>query len=315
MKLLLAALFISLGLGVFAQPVLAQRATPVPILQLNSDATSSATATDSSLIATDSSELASPAATLTPRTPEKNQDITEPTGTTKDKLVLWLEQNPIGDLSPLNPLQYVLRRAISNGLSVNIVVLILLFPIITSIIAFTRHIIGLKGFGIYIPAVLSVAFVSTGIINGIVLFLIILGAAMLTRKVVRRLKMQALPRTAMLLWGVSLVVLLVLVALAFLPANTLLTINIFPLLIIMLLTENFMESQLITSQSEATQLTLETLVTAIVCSVIVGNESVQQQVILHPELMLITVAAVNIIVSRYTGLRLLEWIRFRSVIE
>jgi len=262
------------------------------------------------------SAVASPAAQIEQAIQQKNdKDITETTSKQKDKLVEILDQNPVQSLSWYNFLQHGVRRAITNGVPANIIVLILLFPVITSIISFSRHVVGLKGFGVYTPAVLAVAFVSTGIVNGILLFVIILLAAMLMRKLLGRLNLQYLPRTAMLLWGVSIVTLAVLIGASFSQFSSLFIINIFPLLIIMLLTENFMESQLASSQSEALQLTLETLLTAVVCSLIIGSNLVQKYVILQPELTLLIVAVVNIIVGRYSGLRLLEWIRFRSVIE
>ncbi len=280
----------------------------------SADASQSATATETA-------GLATPSAETQQRIQERtDKDITETTGKSRDKLVQILDENPIGSFSWYNFLQHGIRRAIERGLPANIVVLILLFPVITSVISFSRHIIGLKGFGVYTPAVLSVAFVSTGIINGLALFLIILISAIVTKAAIKHLNLQYLPRTALLLWGVSIFVLAILIGMALLPPNilpsfSLLTINIFPLLIIMLLTENFMESQLSGSQSEAQQLTLETLIIATLCSLIIGSAIFQRYVILQPELTLIAVAILNIAVGRYSGLRFMEWLRFRSVIE
>ncbi len=262
------------------------------------------------------SAIATPSAQVQQAIQQKNDtDLTATTSKQKDKLVEILDQNPIQGLSWYNFLQFGVRRAVSNGVPANIIVLLLLFPVITSVISFSRHVIGLKGFGVYTPAVLAVAFVSAGIINGILLFIIILLAAILMKKLLSRLNLQYLPRTAMLLWGVSLITLIVLIGASFFQLSSLFIINIFPLLIIMLLTENFMESQLASSQSEAIQLTAETLVTAVVCSLIISSDVVQKYVILQPELTLIIVAFTNILVGRYSGLRLLEWIRFRTVIE
>jgi diacylglycerol kinase len=83
----------------------------------------------------------------------------------------------------------------------------------------------------------------------------------------------------------------------------------------MLLSENFMETQLFNSQKEAFRLTFETLVLAIICSLFMGWETVQKFVLLRPELTIVTVAIVNFALSRYTGLRLLEHWRFQSIIE
>lgn len=266
--------------------------------------------------ATESQSLATPSAEVEQKIQEKrDEDITEPTSKQKSVLAAYLDEHPPEPLSWNNFIQHAIRGAIENGLPANIVVLILLFPVITSIIAFSRHIIGLKGFGVYTPAVLSVALVSTGIATGLVVFATILLAGLISKTVLRRFRMSYLPRTAFLLWGVSILTLLVLVIAANLGITTLLTLNIFPLLIIMLLAENFMESESFSSRKQALRLSVETVGLAIFCSLIIGAQTVQKWVILHPEISLLTVAVVNFAVSRYTGLRLLERIRFQSILE
>ena len=262
------------------------------------------------------SSLASASAEAAQRLQEKkDQDLTETTGQQKSKLAAFLDEHPIGSLSWNNPLQHAIRQAIANGLPANIIVLLILFPLIAAIIATARHVVGLKGFGVYIPAVLSVAFVSTGIFTGVIVFIAVLIAATLARLAVKRFKLPLLPRTAMLLWVVSFFITLLLIASSWLNVTSLLTLNIFPLLIIMLLTENFMSTQMFSSQKEALSITFETLLIAVLCAFIINMEAVQQTVLLHPELTLISVAVLNIIVGHYTGLRLLERTRFQSIIE
>lgn len=265
--------------------------------------------------ATQSAEASESAEAIQKVQEKKDQDITETTSQQRSKLAMFLEENPPAPLSWHNMLQHAIRRAINNGLPANIVVLIILFPVITSIIATSRHLIGLKGFGVYAPAVLSVAFVSTGIFSGLIMFTIVLLTALISRSAVSKLRLQYLPRTAMMLWGVSVAVLLLLVATSFFGLTTFLTISIFPLLIIMLLTENFMETQLMSSQSQALRLTLETVLIAIACSLIISLEPVQKVVLLYPEITMITVAIFNIVVGKYSGLRFMEYFRFRSIIE
>jgi len=43
-------------------------------------------------------------------------------------------------------------------------------PAATALIAASRHLIGLRGFGIFLPAALSVSFVAIGPLLGIVVF-------------------------------------------------------------------------------------------------------------------------------------------------
>ena len=266
--------------------------------------------------ATEEGSLASASAQAEQQLKEKkDQDITDTSGTKKGKLATFLDEHPIGSLSWYNPLQHAIREAVGNGLPANIIVLLLLFPMITSLIAFARHVIGLKGFGVFIPAVLSVAFASTGILTGAVVFIIVLLATTIAKLSVKRLRLPLLPRTAMLLWVVSLLVALTLIASSWFGTASLLTLNIFPILIVMLITENFIRTQLFNSQKEALSITFETLLVAVLGAFIINMETIQQFVLLYPELSLIAVAIINILVGRYTGLRLLEKTRFQSIIE
>lgn len=271
------------------------------------------------LIATESAQVATPAATITEITEKiqekKDQDITETSGKKKTKLEALLDENPLKTITPFNFLQHMIRRSIENGLPANLVVLVILFPLITSVIAISKHIIGLESFGIYTPAVLSVAFVSTGIVSGLIMFFFVLITSVIFKKFVKHLKLQYLPRTAMLLWGVSTAVLLLLITTSMFSLTQFLSINIFPLLIVMLLTENFMETQLASNQSTAFRLTIETVAVAIFCSLLISAEFIQNAVMLNPELTILAVAILNIVVGKYSGLRLLEYIRFRSIIE
>jgi len=99
-----------------------------------------------------------------------------------------------------------IRQAVSKGVPPNMFVLILLFPLTAALVAFSRNVMGVKGFGIFIPAAVSVAFLSTGVVVGVILFLSILLAASLARKLISKARMQYFPRMAMMIWAVSLAV-------------------------------------------------------------------------------------------------------------
>ena len=127
------------------------------------------------------------------------QDITERTSPVKGKLENYLAEEVPGQLRINNFLQHAIRRAVSQGVSANTIVLVLLFPLVAGLIAAGRHLLGLTGFGIFVPAILAVAFLATGIKVGIALFVIIWLVAALSRKIIGKLKLQYLPRLAILM--------------------------------------------------------------------------------------------------------------------
>lgn len=272
------------------------------------------TATDSAQ-ASEEAKLSSPSAEVVGKLQQKtDEDITETSGQKKSVLAAHLDNHPIGPAAWNNIVQKAIRKAVANGMPANIIVILLIFPVIASLVALSRHIIGLKGFGIYIPAVLSVAFVSTGVGTGVTVFIAVLASALLSRPILKKLKLPVLPRTAMLLLSVSTAILALMLVASVYSIDMVLNLSIFPLLIIILLTENFMETQLFNSQKEALQITFETLLTAVLCSLIIGSQEIQKFVILRPELTLLGVVLINLAIGKYTGLRLLEYLRFRDLL-
>ena len=279
----------------------------VPLQEATATAEASATAT---------SELASPSAAVIQKIQEKkDQDITEPEGKQKSKLEAFLDDNPPEELSWNNFLQHAIRYAVSKGVPVNTIVLVLLFPLVASLIAGSRHIIGLRGFGVYIPAVLSVALISTGIMEGIIIFLAIVITASVAKKLIIPLKLSYLPRTALLLWMISIGILGTMFLSPSINMVTLMTVNIFPILILVLLAENFLDAQSRTKQTEAIALTVETIVLSAIGGLILKWETMQKLALLEPELLILGIASLNIIIGKFTGLRISERLRFRSIME
>jgi len=308
MKKILIALFLIIGFffgfsqsGAGAQ-ISVGNATPTP------EATDSAEATAEGSLATPSAE------TVQKIQEKKDQDITETTGEQKSKLVRILEENPI-EPSPLNLLQQAIRNAVSEGVTPNVIVLVLLFPLVSAFIAASRHIIGLRGFGIYIPAVLSVALVSTGVLEGTILFLAIIAVALPSKKLLARTKLPYFPRTAILLWLVSLAILAVELIAPIVDLVTLMTVNIFPIMILVLLAENFLDAQGRTKPADAIALTIETLGLSLMGGLLLKWEALQKFALLQPELLIIGVLLVNLIIGKFVGLRFAEYFRFRSLME
>jgi len=264
--------------------------------------------------ATASAEMATSAGTLSIEAVTK-QDITERTSAVKGRLEGYLDEKEIGKLSWLNFLQQAIRQAVDKGVSANTIVLVLLFPLVAGLIAAARHLIGLTGFGIFVPAMLSVAFVATGIKVGIIMFAVVFLGASLARKVTERLKLQYLPRMALMMWLVSAAVLAVLLGAVNINLGSLSAVSIFPILILMLLSENFIEVQTGKSRHEAVQVMIQTLVMAIIGAVILKTNWVQKLVLLNPEISLLVMALLDIYVGRYTGLRALEMWKFRKIIK
>ena len=138
-------------------------------------------------------------------------------------------------------MKHAIDSSIASGVPENTITLLLLLPIVATVIAASRTIIGIRGFGIFLPAALSITFVAIGPILGILLFVAIVVISTTVRIITRKLKLklQYLPRMALILWFVSLGILGILFASPMLKYGPLLNVSIFPVLVLTLLVEDF----------------------------------------------------------------------------
>lgn len=216
-----------------------------------------------------------------------------------------------------NLVSNMVANAIASGVPANTIVLLLLLPLVTSVIAAARHLIGIRGFGIFLPAALAVAFVATGPLLGIALFLVIVALSTLARLTLRKLKikLQYLPRMAFILWLVVIGVLGVLFTAPIFPNLNIANVSIFAILILVLLAEEFTRVQLGKSIRTAIDLTGETLFLAFISYLFLTNRPLQDFALVKPEILLGGVVIFDLILGRYAGLRLIELWRFRNLIK
>lgn len=218
----------------------------------------------------------------------------------------------------LHPIGYAIRNALTQGVPIDNIVLLLLLPLVAAVIAASRHLIGLRGFGIFLPAALSAVFVATGPVVGIGLFLVIVAVSTLFRMLLRRIhaKLQYLPRMALILLFVVLAVLaLLFVGPQVFGRRELAEVSIFPVLILVLLAEDFTRAQLGKSIRVAASLTIETLILALISFIFFSFRFLQEFALLNPEVYLFAVLGLDLFLGTYSGLRLLEIWRFRKLIK
>jgi hypothetical protein len=263
------------------------------------------------------SPVASASATPIVTVPTPAPDITQKTQETLGPLEKILKSQSLSSVWPWNPVKYAIRGAVASGVPANTIVLLLLLPIMTFVIAFSRNVVGIRGFGIFLPAALSVVFVATGPIVGIGLFLIIVAVSTFVRLLLRKLKLkiQYLPRMSFILWAVVLGVLGVLFMAPILKFSELSNVSIFAVLILVLLSEDFTRVQLGKSVKTALNLTFETLVLSLISFFFLTLKPLQEYVLLNPEISLVGIAVLDLLLGQYTGLRVMEFYRFRKLIN
>lgn len=204
---------------------------------------------------------------------------------------------------------------IQNGLPFETVLLLLMLPIIATFIAFLRQVVGIKAFGIYTPLIVTFAFLATnGLKYGITIFVAVIATGMLMRFILKPFRLLYLPRVAIMLTAVAILVLCILVLGGDLHRTGLAAVSIFPILIMITIVEKFVAVQIEKGDRAALILATETLIISVVGFFIASSGPLIRFIASYPWAILLTIP-VNVSLGRWTGLRLSEYFRFKEIMK
>ena len=209
----------------------------------------------------------------------------------------------------------IINFFIHQGVPFETVILLLMLPIIATFIAFLRQVVGIKAFGVYAPLIVTFAFLATnGIKYGIAIFITVLFVGMIMRFVLKPFRLLYLPRVAIMLTVVAVLILGVLVIGGEFKRTGLAAVSIFPILIMITIVEKFVAVQIEKGDWAAIKLAIETLIISIVGFFIASSSTLIHFLALYPWIVFLTIP-INILLGKWTGLRISEYIRFRKIMK
>ena len=212
-------------------------------------------------------------------------------------------------------MSFITQYMINQGVPQETIILLLILPVVATIITLARQVVGVKGFGIYTPLIISFAFLATGLKYGLAFFITILLVGTLVRLVVKHIRLLYLPRMAIVLTSVALAILLLFLGGAYSDRHGLIASSVFAVLIMVTLVEKFIAAQIERGARGAILLTSETLFLSIICYWVASWLWLQNFVLLYPLWIILGSIIVNVFLGKWTGLRLSEYWRFREVIK
>lgn len=209
----------------------------------------------------------------------------------------------------------VISFFIHKGVPFETIVLILMLPIVATFIAFLRQVMGIKAFGIYTPLIITFAFLATdGLRYGIAIFIAVILIGMLMRFILKPFRLLYLPRVAIMVSVVAISILIMLAVGGNFRRTGLASVSIFPILIMITLVEKFIAVQIEKGNQTAVILAFETLIISVVGFYIASWNELIRFLVNYPWAVLLTIP-INIVLGKWTGLRLSEYIRFKDVIK
>lgn len=205
--------------------------------------------------------------------------------------------------------------ALANGIPLDTLVLVLILPIIVTVIAFFRQVIGIKAFGIYTPAIITFALLATNQIKyGITIFVTVIIVGTFTRFVLKKIRLLYLPRVAIMITVVGFSILFLLFIGGIWNRTGLASVSIFPILIMITLVEKFVAVQIEKGGRAAVILAAETLAISVIGYYIASWHFLISAILQYPWLSLLTIP-INIFLGKWTGLRISEYFRFRQILK
>lgn len=213
--------------------------------------------------------------------------------------------------SLLHPL---VQFSLDQGIPLETLRFLLLLPFVVTLIAFFRQIVGIKAFGIYTPTLIVFSFLEIGLKYGIAIYVSVILISTLVRFVLKRFRLLSLSRIAITLTIVSFALFFLLLFGASIQRTGFATVSIVPLIIMIVLSEKFISTQMEKNTKIAILISIQTLIISILTLYLVQAPTLTKILFAYPWVILVTMP-LNFFFGRWTGLRLNEYFRFRSLLK
>lgn len=201
----------------------------------------------------------------------------------------------------------------SIGISQNHLKIILMIPLGALVVVIFRNIIGLETYGTFLPALIAAASRETGIVWGMIGFVMIIIATAIIRRLLDWLQLLHSPKMSIILTVVVVMMLLITVVSVNAGQLSLAHITLFPIAIMAITSERFAILEEEQGWRKALTLTFTTIIVTVFAYIVMDSLFLQSMILAFPELLLVLVA-INIWLGKWVGIRVMEFVRFRHLI-
>jgi len=191
---------------------------------------------------------------------------------------------------------------------------LLLVPVGAVLLVLLRNVVGIKTFGTFMPVLIALSFRETGLLRGIIIFVVLVALGLAVRFWLERLKLLLVPRLAAVLIVVVGLMALLSVMIKALGGQTGLSLALFPMVILTMTIERMSIVVEERGIGEALTSGIGSIICASLAYVVMNFKDVEHLVFVFPELLLVLLAA-TLLLGRYTGYRLMDLYRFKALAE
>jgi transglutaminase-like putative cysteine protease len=199
------------------------------------------------------------------------------------------------------------------GISLGLLKVILLLPLGAIVVAIARNVIGLKTFGVFLPALIAIAMSYTGVWWGMTSFVIVIMVVSLIHFPLEKLGILYTPKLVIMLVSVVITfILLSIIGIKF-DYTDLAYITLFPVVVITITAERFARTIMEEGFQRALVITAQTLLVVLMAYSAMNSTTMEGVFLAFPELFLMIIGTM-LILGRWMGLRLSEYKRFKGLI-
>jgi len=199
------------------------------------------------------------------------------------------------------------------GISQNLLKIILMIPIGALVTIIFRNVIGLETFGTFLPALIAAAARETGLLWGLVGFVLIIILVSLVRMVLDWLQLLHSPKMGIILTTVVILMLTLTILGVRFNLFEFAHVTLFPIAVLAITAERFALVQTEQGLAKALRIMAATLVVIAACYVVMDSLFLQSLVLAFQEVLLVVIA-LNLWLGKWIGMRVTEFYRFRRLI-
>lgn len=247
---------------------------------------------------------------------QNGNNITNPEPESQRQQVLsdLINKRHTENLTLTNFAPYAIQYAIRAGVPANTIVLILLLPLLATIIVAFRYLVGLSGIGLLVPIALSITLLGTDITPGFIMLAAIILASLVSRFLLKRFPIMQMPKVALSMLMVAIFLLTALTISSIYGIINVRSLSIFPILLFILLSDRIITLFLERDFIETVQTTIITLFLAVLGFLLLTWQQLRLFTLIYPESILLLIP-INIMIGRYFGLRITEYIKFQPILK
>lgn len=242
------------------------------------------------------------------------KDYNQLTTTLSNRVIEYRIIDARSEKSNLFFLSHAITNFIAKGIPTNTIYLVLAFPFILFVITFARQVFGIPIFGVYAPSVIALSLLILGIYFGLGAIIIVVAVSYLLRTILNKFKLLYIPKTSLVLAAIGLSFLGMIWFLSYYRVSLAISLAIFPMLVMSTISEKFLSAQSEEGLKGALSGVLTTIIIAIAAYYLVVWATFTNLIMSWPELVIAPLIGL-IILGRFTGLRLSEYFRFRSLFK